>query len=87
MIISNIIKDTDVHFSWLLLCLDLDDDELSKELLGLVTEMWITIRGFSMASAWIEYDKQSKEKCTKKQQGLRKGLKRKQLAQQLNNEQ
>lgn len=87
MIISNIIEDTDVHFSWLLLCLDLDDDELSKELLGLVTEMWITIRGFSMASAWIEYYKQSKEKCTKKQQGLRKGLKCKQLAQQLNNEQ
>ena len=87
VIISNIIEDTDVHFSWLLLCLDLDDDELSKELLGLVAEMWITIRGFSMASAWIEHYKQSKETCTKKKQGLRKGLKRKQLAQQLDNEQ
>ena len=38
-----VVEDTDVHFSWLLLCLDLDDDELSIELLGLVAELWITI--------------------------------------------
>ena len=57
--VANIVEDTDVQFSWLLLCLDLDDEELSKELLGLIVEMWITIRGFSMAGAWIEYYKQS----------------------------
>ena len=39
--IANIVEDTDVHFSWLLLCLD---EELSKELLGLVVEMLITIQ-------------------------------------------
>ena len=44
VIFSNIIEDTDVHFSWLL-CLDLDNYKLSKELLGLVTEMWITVSG------------------------------------------
>lgn len=89
VIISNIIiiKDTDVHFSWLLPCLDLEDDELSKELLGLEVELWIMIHGFSMASAWLEHYQQSKETCTKKKQGLRKGLKRKQLAQQLDSEQ
>ena len=80
-IVSIIVEDTDIHFSWLLLCLQLDDDELSKELLSLVVEMWITIRGFSMASAWVEYYKQSVQTCTKKKQGLRKGLKRKQMAQ------
>ena len=67
-IIANIVEDTDVHFSWLLLCLDLDDEELSKELLVLVVEMWITIRGFSMAGAWVEYYKQSMQTCTKKKQ-------------------
>ena len=82
VVIANIVEDTDIQFSWLLLCLDLDDDEMSKELLGLVVEMWITICGFSMASAWVEYYKQSKKTCTKKKQGLRKGLKRKELAQQ-----
>ena len=56
-IVSNIVEDTDIHFSWLLLCLELDDDELSKELLGLVVEMWITMCGF--ASASVEYYKQS----------------------------
>ena len=61
VIISNIIEDTDVHFSWLLPCLDLDNDELSKELLGLMIKMWITISGFSVASAWIEHFKKSKE--------------------------
>lgn len=80
-IVSNIVEDTDIHFSWLLLCLELDDDDLSKELLSLVVEMWITIRGFSMASAWVEFYKQSMQTCTKKKQGLRKGLKRKQIAQ------
>ena len=83
--IANIVEDTDVQFSWLLLCLDLDDEELSKELLGLIVEMWITIRGFSMAGAWIEYYKQSMQTCTKKKQGLRKGLKRKQMAQSMDN--
>ena len=61
--------------SWLLLCLDLDDEELSKEFLGLVVETWITIRGFSMTRAWVEYYKQSMQMSTKEKQGLRKGLK------------
>ena len=39
----------------------------------------MTIRGFSMANAWMEYFKQMKETTTKKKQGLRKGLKRKRL--------
>ena len=80
-----IVEDTDVHFSWLMLCLELDDKELSKELLGLVVDMWITIRGFSMAGAWVEYYKHSMQMCTKKKQGLRKGLKRKQMTQSVDN--
>ena len=51
-------EDTDVQFSWLLLCLDLDDEELSNELLKHVVEMWLTICGLSMANMWMEYYKQ-----------------------------
>ena len=76
-IISSIMEDTDVQFSWLLLCLDLDDEELSNELLKNVVEMWLTIHGFSMANAWMEYYKQADESNTKSKKGLRKGLKRK----------
>jgi hypothetical protein len=75
-LVSHIVEDTDVQFSWLLLCLDLDDEELSNELLKYVVEM-LTIRGFSMANAWMEYYKQSDESNTKSKKGLRKGLKRK----------
>ena len=78
-IISSIVEDTDVQFSWLLLCLDLDDEELSNELLKNVVEMWLMIRGFSMASSWMEYYKQCDESNTKSKTGLRKGLKRKRL--------
>ena len=71
---SIIVEDTDIHFSWLLLCLQLDDDELSKELLSPVVEMWITIHGFSMASAWVEYYKQSVQ-TYKKEARIKKGTK------------
>ena len=69
-------EDTDVQISWLLLCLDLDDEELS---LKHVVEMWLSIRGFSMANMLMEYYKQCNESSTKSETGLRKGLKRKKL--------
>lgn len=78
-IVSSIVEDTDVQFSWLLLCLDLDDEYLSNELLKSVVEMWLTIRGFSMANIWMEYYKQSDESNIKSKKGLRKGLKRKKI--------
>ena len=78
-IISSIMEDTDVQFSWLLLCLDLDDEELSNELLKNVVEMWLTIHGFSMANAWMEYYKQADESNTKSKKGFRKGMKQKKL--------
>lgn len=78
-IISSIVEDADVQFSWLLLCLDLDDEELSNELLKNVVEMWLTIRGFSMANTWMEYYKQSDGSNTKSKTGLRKGLRRTKL--------
>ena len=74
-IVSNIVKDTNIYFSCLLLCSELDDDKLSKVLLSLVVRMWITIRQFSTASAWVEYYKQSVQTCMNRD--LEKGLKRK----------
>ena len=69
-IVSCIVEDADVQFSWLLLCLDLDGEELSNELLKHVVEMWLTIRGFSMADAWMEYYKQSDESKHQEQKRL-----------------
>lgn len=78
-VISSIAEDTDVQFSWLLLCLELDDEQLSNELLEYVVELWLTIRGFSMASAWMEYIKQCDSTSTTKKKALRKNLKQKRL--------
>ena len=49
-------ENTDVF--WLLLCLDLEDEELSNELL---VEIWLMIHRFSMVNAWMDYYKQSAE--------------------------
>ena len=76
-------------FSWTAVTSDLDDEDLDKELLQHIVELWVTIRGFSAAGAWMEYYKQHIERTTKGACGLRKGLKKKmhkkQLFQKFNN--
>ena len=72
-VIDNIRQDEDILFSWTITA-DIDDENLSHELLSHVINLWLTIRGFSAAGAWMEYYKQCKEIRTKG--GLRKGLKR-----------
>ena len=36
--------------------------------------MWVTVRGFSITSKWMEEYKQAKEKVVKKKMSLRKEL-------------
>ena len=67
-------QDEDILFSWTI-ATDIDDESLSHELLSHVVNMWLTIRGFSAAGAWMEHYKQCKGVDIKG--GLRKGLKRK----------
>lgn len=76
-IISAIASDQHVEFLWTLLSIDIDNDENSVELLKEIIELWITIRGFSMTSAWLEHYKRVKEKATKRKKGLRKTLAKK----------
>ena len=76
-VMEDITENDDVLLSWMTVTADFDDEILSSELLHLVVELWLTIRGFSAAGAWMEYYKQCKEKETKRKHSLRKGLKRK----------
>ena len=64
-------------FSWTAVTSDLDDEDLAKEPLQHIVELWVSIRGFSAACAWMEYYKQHIEITTKRACGLRKGLNRK----------
>ena len=43
-------------------------------LLQMIIEQWITIRGFSYASAWMECHKQMAKKGVQKSKGIRKKL-------------
>ena len=47
-VIDEIIHDEDILFNW----------AIAAELLTHVVQVWVTIRGFSVAGAWTEYYKQ-----------------------------
>ena len=69
-VIEDIIHNDDVLFRWTAVTSDLDDEDLAKELLQHIVELWVTIRGFSAAGAWMEYYKQHIENTTKRACGL-----------------
>ena len=63
----------DVKFYWCMLAEDWEEDE-SDALLELVVDMWITIRGFHYASAWLEKYKVEHKIQMQKSKGMRKKL-------------
>ena len=83
LVVKEITSDDDILFSWMVATSGFDDEELSSELLSMITESWLTIRGFSVAGAWMEYYKQCKDSNTKKEHALRKNLKRKRIASEM----
>ena len=67
--LAGIIND-EVLFYWSMVADNWDETELLKE----ISQHWITIRGFSYVSAFMENYKQSQKKSTQKAKGLRKTL-------------
>ena len=70
---KHILENEDVHFYWSMVSSEWDQEE-SEALLTLVVDMWVTIRGFSHASAWVEKYKVEQKKSTPKSKGLRNKL-------------
>ena len=62
--VERLIKSEDGQFYWCITMADfeVDDVEVHDHLLMMIVELFVTIRGFSYASAWIEHYKQS-QKC------------------------
>ena len=59
-IIRCITSNDDVLFYWIITTADFEiDDEVHEVLLGKIVELYITIRGFSYASRWMENFKES----------------------------
>ena len=67
------VKNNDVLFCWSMLSSSWDE-ESSKTLFKMVVDLWLTIHGYSNASAWIEKYKVSQMKSTQKSKGIRKQL-------------
>ena len=72
-IIGSVAQDEDVLFYWSMNSVDISEKSHSVELLSSVISLWVTIRGFSIASTWMEEYKQA-AKTTKAKHSLRKGL-------------
>ena len=61
VLIKVITEDIDVQFYWTLISQDIDEEEDAVRLLKEIVTLWITIRGFSQASTWLEEYKKAKQ--------------------------
>ena len=77
-LISSVMKSRSVQKHWFNLCTDMDDTNSATMLLKEIVELWLTIRGNSIAGQWLEIYKNCTAKTTKCKARLRKALKEKQ---------
>ena len=83
LIISNVINthkikteienNGDVQFYWCIASVGWANDT-AHTILGMIINLWITIRGFSTASGWLEKYKQAYKRTVQKSKGVRKQL-------------
>ena len=72
-IISSVAGDSSVQFYWTILSVDISDEGQAVQVLKEIIGLWVNIRGFSIAGAWLEMYR----KATGKKKALRKELKKK----------
>lgn len=73
-LITNITSDDSIQFLWSLVAIDISDAAEDAELLKELVQTWVTIRGFSMTSTWVEQYKLAQKKSVKRSKRLREGL-------------
>jgi hypothetical protein len=73
-LIEMIMNDTDVEFNWCMLSVDIREEEDALELLQIIVESWVTMRGFALTSMWMEEYKRATRKNVKKGKSLCKEL-------------
>ena len=72
-LMSMITANEDVRSQWEEVSAEWEPEE-SRILFARITDLWVTMRGFSYASAWMEQWKESTKKSVQKSQPLRKKL-------------
>ena len=70
---SAIVNNEDVLFFWDIISTEWEE-EVSRILINKTIEKWVTIRGFSSASSWLEKYKKATKTSTQKSKGIRKKL-------------
>ena len=65
-LIAEVASDDTVQFLWTIVSIDITDEEAAVKLLADVIGLWVTIRGFSIAGAWMEQYVSLKQKLYKK---------------------
>ena len=75
-VMQKVTSDDDVQFYWLIVTADfeIDDNEVHGILLEKIVELYITVRGFSLASGWLEWYKQLMKQSTQRTKSLRREL-------------
>jgi hypothetical protein len=73
LIIDEAIKDEEVKLQWSAIGVELNDTD-GASLMRIIIELWVTIRGFSFAGAYIEIYKQASKQSLQKSKGLRTKL-------------
>lgn len=73
-VLDKIASSDVVQFYWRLLSRDIQEPRDSDTLLMEIVTQWVTVRGYSLAAAWMEEYKRSKQKTTQKTPGLRKSI-------------
>ena len=70
-VMENILKDENVLFNWLMISGEWESEE-AETLFKMIIELWVTIRGFSFASSWVEKYKLAHHQSIQKSKGIRK---------------
>ena len=70
-IIQNIVDDERVQLDWCYVAVDIADERDADELLKMIVENWVTIRGLALASKWIEDYKRAKNQTLKSLRDLK----------------
>lgn len=70
-----VMDDQNVQFCLSMVSAQITDKEHSSELLKIVVQQWVTIRGFAITSTWIEDFKLANKKTTRGSKALHKRLK------------
>lgn len=73
-LVTKIVGDADVQQHWCMAAVDIMDEEDADELLKMIVDLWITMRGFAITSLWMEEYKRATAKNVDKSKSLRKEL-------------